>query len=134
VDFSKYISTPVGRDASDSLTTRIKLTKGRLSGGFLFFPSGPAGKLHFLARMGIHQIIPFNTDEDLALDDCVIPFSLGIDLLEPPFEIECVTWNESESYDHALTVCFSLDPRGKKRHDLKALVDEFAQTNGYQKG
>ena len=133
MDFAKYISTPVGRDVDNPVITKIKLTRGRLSGGFLFFPSGPAGKLHFFARTGVHQILPFNTGENFQLDDCVINFSLGIDLLEPPYEIECVTWNDSTLYDHALTVCFVLDPKGKKKYDLKTLVDEFAQTKGYQK-
>jgi len=129
----KYINTPVGRSASNPLVTSMKLTRGRLSGGFLFFPSGPAGMLHFLARMGVHQILPFNTGQNFRLDDCVVPFSLGIDLLEPPYEIECITWNDSTVYDHALTVCVTLDPKGKKRYDLKSLVDEFAGTKGYQK-
>jgi len=101
--------------------------------GFVFFPSGPAGKLHFIARIGVHQIIPFNTGQSLRLNDCVVPISLGIDLLEPPYIVDCVTWNTSTLYDHALTVCFSLEPKGKKKYDLETLVNEFAATEGYHK-
>ena len=133
MDFVRYINTPVGHDKDNLLTTTLKLTRGRLTGGFLYFPSGAAGKLHFIVNIGIHQILPFNRGENLRLDDCVVPFSLGIDLLEPPYEIECITWNDSTDYDHALTVCFSLEPKGKQRHDLETLISEFAGTNGYQK-
>jgi len=133
VDFVQYISTAVGRDVSNPLTTTVKLTRGRLTSGFLFFPSGPAGTLHFLARIGIHQIIPFNTGQDLRLDDCVVPFTLGIDLLEPPFQVECITWNDSTLYAHVLTVCFSLVPKVKKKYDLKTLINDFAGTRGYHK-
>jgi len=133
VDFVKYISTDKKYTEDIPLVTSVYMTRGRLTGGFLFFPSGPAGKLHFLARIGVHQIIPFNTGENFRLDDCVVPFSLGIDLLEPPFSVDCVTWNDSTLYSHALTVCFFLDPKGRKKYDLKALINEFAGTEGYHK-
>ena len=92
MDIVQYISTPKNTTESDPLVTTIKLTKGRLTGGSIYFPSGPAGKLHFLARMGVHQVIPFNTGQNLRLDDCVFPFSLGFDLTEPPFHLDCETW------------------------------------------
>lgn len=133
MDFVQYINTPVGRNKHNPLTTTVKLTKGRLTGGFLFFPSGPAGMLHFTARIGVHQIIPFNRNESIQLDDCVVPLSFGIDLLEPPYIVECITWNESTEYDHALSVCFSLEPKGKKKYDIKTLANEFAGTKGYPK-
>lgn len=124
MDFLKYISTPVGKTEALPLVTRLKLTKGRLKGGLLYFPSGPAGNLHFLARKGIHQLLPFNTGENFRLDDCVFSFTLGIDLVEPPYEIELVTWNDSILYTHALSVCFYLEPFGRKRYDLKTLKEK----------
>jgi len=133
VDFVKYISTPVGRDASDPVTTTLKLTRGRLSGGLLFFPSGPAGKLHFQARIGIHQLIPFNADESYHLDDCVIPFHLGIDLLAPPYEIKLITWNTSTEYAHALTACFYLTPKSRRNQEIRALHALETLCEGYHK-
>lgn len=121
MDFLKYIDTPITNGEDNPLLTPLKLTRGRLTGGFVYFPTGPAAKLHFLARMGIHQIIPFNTGEDYRLNDCVVPFHLEIDLLEPPYEIECVTWNDSTLYSHALTVCFFLEPLVKNKFNLQAL-------------
>lgn len=133
MDFLKYINTPVGRDFSNPLSTTLKLTRGRLTGGFLFFPSGPAGLLHFYAHIGIHQILPFNTGENFRLDDCVVSFTLGIDLLEAPYQVECVTWNDSILHPHALTVCFSLVPKVKNKYDLQTLVTDFSSTKGYHK-
>jgi len=133
VDFIQYINTPKNTTETNPLVTTIHLTRGRLKGGFVFFPSGPAGTLHFLARIGMHQIIPFNTGQDLRLDDCVAPLFLGIDLQEPPFIIECVTWNDSTEHDHALTVSFSIDPRGMKKRDIKSLTEGIMNTDGYAK-
>lgn len=125
MDILQYISTPKNTLEADPLTTIIKLTRGRLTGGTVYFPSGPAGKLHFIALIGIHQIIPFNTGQNLRLDDCVFPLSLGIDLLEPPFELICETWNDSTLYDHALTLVLNIEPMLDKDHDIKTLINKF---------
>lgn len=124
MDFLKYISTPANTSENTPLITTLKLTKGRLSGGFLFFPTGPAGLLHFRAEIGVHQIIPFNTGENYRLNGCIAPFHLEIDILQPPFCVDCITWNDSTIYSHALTVCFFLNPIAwEDKFNLEALKE-----------
>jgi len=125
MDILQYISTPANTTEASPLVTKIKLTRGRLTGGSLYFPSGPAGKLHFLARIGVHQIIPFNTGQNIRLDDTTLPLSLGIDLLEPPYELDCVTWNDSTLYAHVLTLVLHLEPMIDKENDIKSLINKF---------
>lgn len=133
MDFLAYISTPKNTPESSPKITTLQLTKGRLIGGFLFFPSGPSGVLHFLARIAGHQILPFSPGENYRLDDCVVPFSIGIDLLEPPFQITLVTWNDSNNHAHVLTCCFFLNPSDKKKFNFARIKNAFSGTNGYQK-
>lgn len=124
MDFLRYITTPKNTTEDDPLVTTLKITKGRLSGGFVYFPTGPAGLLHFRAQIGVHQIIPFNTGANYRLNGCVVPFHLAIDLPDAPFCVDCITWNDSTLYDHALTVCFFLDPLGwEDRFNLQALKE-----------
>jgi len=125
MDILQYISTPKETLESDPLQTTIRLTRGRLTGGSLYFPSGPAGKLHFIARIGEHQIIPFNTGQNIRLDDAVLPLSIGVDLLEPPYELLCETWNDSTLYAHVLTLVLHLEPMIDAEHDLKSLINRF---------
>ena len=125
MDILQYISTPKNTLEADPLQTTIKLTRGRLTGGSLYFPSGPAGKLHFLARIGEHQIIPFNTGQNVRLDDCVLPLSIGIDLVEPPYELLCETWNDSTQYAHVLTLVLHLEPMIDEHNDIKTLINKF---------
>jgi len=125
MDILQYISTPKNTLESDPLQTTIKLTRGRLTGGALYFPSGPAGKLHFIARIGEHQIIPFNTGQNFRLHDCVIPLSLGFDLVEPPYELICETWNDSTEYPHVLTLLLYLEPMIDEHNDIKTLINKF---------
>lgn len=133
MDFSAYISTPKNTTGASPKVTTIHLTRGRLEGGFLFFPSGPAGTLHLVAKIAGHQILPFTPGQDFRLDDCVIPLSLGIDMLEPPFYIDVITWNDSSTYSHALTICFFLSPSTKKRFIVDTVKNLFSATDGYQK-
>jgi len=123
MDFVKYISTAHSTYTEAApLITKLKLTRGRLTGGQIYFPSGPAGTLHFLAKIGIHQILPFNTGENFRLDDAVMSFTLGINLSEQPFVIDLVTWNDSSQYAHVCTVSFSLMPSLEGDYDLKSLL------------
>lgn len=125
MDILQYISTPKNTTEAQPLVTPIKLTKGRLTGGSLYFPYGPAGALHFIARMGIHQIIPFNTGQNYRLDDALIPLSLGFDLIEPPYLLTCETWNDSTLFAHALTLTLHLEPMLDEDHDIKSLINKF---------
>lgn len=133
MDFIKYISTSKRTDEDEAEYTVIKLTRGRLTGGFLFFPSGPAGLLHFQARIGVHQLIPFNAGESYHLDDCMVPFHLRIDLITPPYEITCKTWNQSQLYAHALTVGFYLTPKSRRNREISMLHALETLCEGYHK-
>lgn len=134
MDYVQYISTPFTNKEANPLITSVRLSKGRLTGGFLYFPRGPSGYLHFIARIGAHQIVPYNVGASYRLNGCVVPLHLDLDFFQPPFIIDCVTWNDSTTLPHVLTVCFFLDPVKKppvKKNIVKSLYDA---TLGYKKG
>jgi hypothetical protein len=119
MDYAVYISTAHSTytEASPKVTT-VKLTKGLITGGFIYFPSGPAANLHLKVRRGVHQIIPANPGENYALDDCIVPLFPNIEIEEPPFNLDILTWNDSTSHDHALTISLFIDDMaepGKKK-------------------
>jgi len=133
MDFLQYISTPPGHTEASPLKTPVTLTAGRLVGGFLYFPRGPAGLLHFIAKIGEHQILPYNTGQNYRLNGAKANFHLKIDLEQPPYIIDCLTWNDSTSLSHACTVVFFLEP-SKKLRNVKAVVKSlYDATNGYLK-
>jgi len=115
MDYIVYISTPKETKESNPLVTPLRVSRGRLTGGFLFFPRGPSSYLHFIARIGVHQILPFNVGQSYRLNGCVVPLHLDIDFFQPPYIIDLVTWNESVSIDHVLTVGIFINPYAKPR-------------------
>ncbi len=92
------------------LYTVVKLSRGRLTGGWIYFPSGPAGLLHLAVLRASHQLAPVDPQEDYSLDDVIAPLSLGFDLDQPPYQLTILTWNDSAAYDHTLTISLTLDP------------------------
>lgn len=134
MDYVVYISTPANTEKADPKITSIRLSRGRLTGGFLYFPRGPSGYLHFVARVGDHQIVPYNRDQSYRLNGCVVPLDINIDFFEPPFLIDCITWNDSTEHAHALTVGFFLDPYKKPRVKRSIVKSLYDATLGYKKG
>ncbi len=90
--------------------TVLQMTRGRLAGGWIYYPSGPAGLLHLTILRAKHQIAPVDPQQNYALDDAIMPLSLGFDLDQPPFQLTIATWNDSTTYDHTLTISLTLDP------------------------
>ena len=95
---------------SAPLVSRLKLTKGRLVGGWLYFPAGPAGTLNLQVKLGLHQILPFTVGESYALNGCVIPLNIDLDILQHPLSLDILTWNTSITYEHTCSLCLFLDP------------------------
>lgn len=134
MDYVCYINTPANTSESSPVKTTLKLSRGRLTGGFLFFPRGPSGYLHFSAYIATWKILPYNKEASYRLNGCVVPLHLDIDFFEPPFKIDCLTWNDSETYDHVLTVGFFLDPWQKPRSKTGLLGTVYNAVSGYKKG
>lgn len=111
MDFLKAVTTAHSTYTEGApLITRLRLTLGRLVGGWLYFPTGPSGVLHFKASIGGHQILPSTPDQDYALNDCVVPLHLDYDIDDYPVDMDLITWNDSTAYDHILSVCLFVDP------------------------
>ena len=129
MDYVKKIDTPAATYTElDPLVTVLELTAGKLTGGWIYFPSGPAGKLHVSVWRGSHQLAPANPEADYALDDTRVPLHLNYLLDTPPYQVEIKTWNESTTYEHTCTVCIFLEPipiAQKKKQIATALKKYF---------
>lgn len=134
MDYVCYISTPANTPETSPIKTTLKLSKGRLVGGFLYFPRGPSGYLHFEAYIASWKILPFNRDQTYRLNGCVVPLYLNIDFFEPPFEIDFFTWNDSETYAHVMTVGIFLDPYASPRKSKNFVANVVNSVSGYLKG
>ena len=134
MDYVCYIETPANTQEAAPVKTTLKLSRGRLTGGFLYFPRGPSGYLHFKAFVGTWQILPFNKDHSYRLNGCTIPLYLNIDFFEPPYLIDFITWNDSEDYDHVMSAGIFLDPYANPRKSKGFVGNVVNSVTGYLKG
>ena len=123
-----YVTTIVTEHSTYSTTdpkrTLIRMTRGRLGAGWIYFPSGPAGNLHMALLRAAYQVAPIDPQQGYALDDAVVTLAPGFDLHQPPYQLTILTWNTSTLYDHTLTISLTLDPffgRPPKRPFLSSL-------------
>jgi len=109
--------------------TIMPMTKGRIVGGWIYFPSGPAGTLHIAVLRGIHQLCPIDPGNNYALDDCVVALFINLEINQPPLNLEVLTWNDSTTYNHTLTFCVFLDPFSDPRV-RRTWIDRMLRKNG----
>jgi len=134
MDYLKFITTPANTLESNPLITPLHLAKGRITGGALYFPRGPSGYLHFTAHIASWQILPFNTEESYRLNGTTFPLHLDLDFFQPPYLINFMTWNDSTTYSHSLTVSIFLDPYAKPRKTKNIFDSTLNAVTGYLKG
>lgn len=112
MDFLRYINTEHSTyTQAEPKQTIIPITKGLIVGGWIYFPSGPAGLLSVCVRRAKHQIFPSDQGQSYRLDDCSVPLFGNVEILQPPYQLTIETWNLSTTYDHALTVCIFIEPK-----------------------
>lgn len=68
------------------------------------FPPGPSGLLHCQISDGLHQVWPTNPDGNIAGDGETISFDDQLAILQPPYELDCFTWNEDDTYPHTMWI------------------------------
>ena len=90
--------------------TVIKMSRGRITAGWVYFPSGPAGLLSLVLLRASYQVAPVDPQQAYRLDDAIATLTPGFDLHQPPYQLTALTWNDSTTYDHTLTISLTLDP------------------------
>jgi hypothetical protein len=104
------ITTPANTLASAKQKTTIKLAYGVIHQIDVQFPPGPSGLLHCHINDAIHQIAPYNTDEDFASDNVNISYREFLPLLFEPYIMTVFTWNLDDTYEHSVIIRIGILP------------------------
>ena len=104
------ITTDANTPVTSKKKTVLKLARGIIHQLDVQFPSGPSGLLHVHINDAIHQIFPYNTDENFASSNVNIRFREFIPLLEEPYQLDAFTWNEDDTYEHLVIIRIGILP------------------------
>ena len=101
--------TTVKNTAQSSLKkTTIRVTKGLVYKVEFYFPSGPAGLMGLAVFDGLFQVWPSSVGEFFQSDDETISFDDLYLKDSAPYEFQCYTYNEDDTYDHKVGVRIGL--------------------------
>jgi hypothetical protein len=132
MDYAVTISTQHSHTSPNHpAMTAMHLTKGRLVGGWIWFPPGSAGLLRVQVWRSLNQLAPSVGGQWYRGDDCVLPLYIGYTLSTHPLDVVVRTWNASTTYDHECTVSLFLDNPGHRSDPeltkIRQAIEAWAQ-------
>jgi AAA15 family ATPase/GTPase len=108
------ITTNKNTSKENYKTTTLRLTKGIIDIIEVVFPKGLAGLVGVKLLRDTKVVIPENRTGWLEGNNEVINIPANIDLLEPPFELVCQTYNLDDTYSHTIYVRVSVSIETKE--------------------
>jgi len=102
--YSKYITTPANTSEKLPKRTVLKVTKGLVYKVEIMFPPGSAGLLRCAIFDGFYQAWPSTSGEYFRTEMETISYPDTYLKEAQPFQFDIITWNEDNTYDHALVV------------------------------
>lgn len=84
--------------------TTIQVTKGLVFKVEFYFPAGSSGLMGVAVFDGLYQVWPSSVGNFFVSDDETIRFDDMYLKESAPFEFQCYTYNEDDTYEHYLAV------------------------------
>ncbi len=102
--FKYEISTPANTSEANAMSTPMQVSKGIIHKLDVVFPPGCQRLLHVRINRALHQVFPLNPEASFASDAETISFREYVALNAEPYELQTITWNDDETYDHTIIV------------------------------
>ena len=107
--YAFVVTVPANTPESDPVMEELEMDKGVIRKLSIQIPPGHAGLCKFALFRGDSQVWPKNRDEKFAGDGVVLEFDDEyFPLLQPPYSLFFVGWNEDELNDHKVFIYFQL--------------------------
>lgn len=102
--YTANITTPKDTQQTALKKTTLNVTKGLVYKVEFYFPSGPAGLMGVAVFDGLFQVWPSSVGEFFVSDDETISFDDMYLKEAGPYEFQCYTYNEDDTYAHSVSV------------------------------
>ena len=98
------------KQKAEPATLDAELCSGIVAGVSIQFPAGCSGMVFVSIWRGGHPVWPTNIDEAFAGEDAIISFPESYVLDEPEYTFELRGWSPDTTYDHTVTIRFTVQP------------------------
>jgi len=102
---------PANTLEANARITRRGLPKGIITKVHIEFPWGCAGLAHLQIFRGASQIWPSDPDQDYARDRTPLIFEPLYEIKDEPTRWHLRTWNLDDTFQHRVTVYFTIVPK-----------------------
>lgn len=115
------IATPANTPSTAPLDTELQLDAGAVTAVELLFPPGCVGLVHLRILDELHPVWPSNADADIAGDTYPIRWDDDVELIDAPYTLHALTWNDDDTFAHTVTLRFEFVPLAQWRARAGAL-------------
>jgi len=102
------ITTPKNTPETNKLITILPVIPGTVTKLEIQFPAGAQGLHHVHINRAVHQVWPANAEANYIGDEQIIVIPANYKIAVPPYQFECFTWNEDDTYDHLVILRFDI--------------------------
>lgn len=106
--YTANITTPANTSRTSLKKTAIRVTKGLVYKVDFYFPPGSAGLMGVAVFDGLYQVWPSSVGEFFVSDDETIRFDDMFFKESAPYEFQCYTYNEDDTYEHLVAIRIGL--------------------------
>jgi hypothetical protein len=110
MEYEIEVTVPANTLASSPVVETLKLDKGVLEEGWIYFPYGCAHLVQVRVFKGAFQIAPFNRDGWLRGNGARVPLATKYDMTEAPFYLTVKACSPGTTLEHKITVHVGLNP------------------------
>jgi len=129
MEYEIEVTVPANTLASAPVTETLKLDKGILEEGWIYFPLGCVHMVLARAFHGQFQIAPMNRDGWLHGDGARVPLASKYDMTGAPFYLVIKACSPGTSNPHTITVHVGLNPAYVARPE-NVVVAQLKQIKG----
>lgn len=106
--YTANITTPKDRARTNLKKTVLHVTKGLVYKVEFYFPAGSAGLMGIAVFDGLYQVWPSNVGEFFIGEDQLIAFDDMYLKESAPYEFQCYSYNNDDTYEHFVAVRIGL--------------------------
>ena len=119
--FSYEITVPANTLKTAPVEQEMALAAGVIRQVAIQFPAGCNALVHVQVMERDHQLFPTNLDTDIAASGFVLQWAEDYELVDAPYSLKAVLWNDDDTYQHKITLWFAVLEPEKARAATEAV-------------
>jgi len=120
--YETILTLPANTLQTDPVRQILPIHPGTIQHVEVLFPPGCAALAHVQVLYWCHQLWPSNPDSFFSGNGYPISYDEDLQIVDPPYELELVGWNEDDTYAHHPILRVQVVPLGGTTNDILSRI------------